>query len=128
MIRNYLTFDKDDKRSLIAFWLSAQEAKCRCDNDTCFFTLVDTKLINSWTNVRAIWAKPLTVNSLFRCIKHNESDEVKGTKHSRHVRGQAIDISTKGMSDSEKESFIELVRDYFDYVQIYESFVHCHNL
>jgi len=81
-------------------------------------------LREQFEKLRLSWGNPLKINSGFRCQKHN--DEVGGVKNSRHAMGMAIDISTKKMNINEKADFLHLANTFFDYVQIYPTFIHMH--
>lgn len=106
--------------------LTLEEFKCRCTNEDCNYTLVSSRVISNFQTLRDLLDRPLTINSGFRCKKHNEA--VGGAKKSKHTMGLAIDISTKGMSETVKFRLIENARLLFDYTQVYIGldFIHCH--
>lgn len=64
---------------------SLKEFQCKC----CGQVQVDKKLVNLLQDMRNIIG-PLTIESGFRCEKHNA--EVNGEKNSAHLRGKAADI------------------------------------
>ncbi|NRA68538.1 MAG: DUF882 domain-containing protein [Pseudobacteriovorax sp.] len=49
---------------------------------------------------------PMIITSGFRSPEHNKA--VGGSKNSRHLVGEAVDISTKGMSAIRKHKLLEL--------------------
>ena len=107
----------------IAYYLNANEFACKCQHESCHYTLVSEELLIAWSGLRAAWGRPLKLNSAFRCAKHN--DEVGGVKDSNHTRGMAIDIDTSEMSHEEYVRFNELAAQEFDYCIAHESFTHC---
>lgn len=58
--------------------------------DLCFFVLEP---------IRTLIDKPIRISSGFRCERLNEA--INGAKTSQHVKGQAADISAKGMTAEE---------------------------
>jgi hypothetical protein len=50
-------------------------------------------------------APELNITSAFRSPEHNA--RVGGARNSRHTRGDALDISTKGMTDAQRTALIE---------------------
>ena len=75
----------------LAFKLTSKEFKCQCTRTTCSIVVMSPALRDSWNISRAQFAKPLKVNSGHRCGPHNE--EVGGIVNSKHLTGEAIDIS-----------------------------------
>jgi uncharacterized protein YcbK (DUF882 family) len=110
----------------IAYKLTNDEFKCQCSNEDCLYSLFTEKLKIAWSLSRATFGKPLTVNSGFRCIPHNRSNEVKGTKRSKHLKGQAIDISHDEFNIMDKSKLREILDRFFDTVIEYKTFYHCH--
>ena len=53
----------------------------------------NVELLVAWECLRKSIGLPITVNSGFRCAKHNK--EVGGTLTSRHLFGQAVDMVCK---------------------------------
>jgi len=77
-----------------------EELSCRhCGTDGCSDEAKD-----SLQELRGRVGRPLRINSAYRCSIHNMS--VGGSRHSRHMVGDAFDISTAGWTDSERELFI----------------------
>jgi uncharacterized protein YcbK (DUF882 family) len=73
--------------------------------------------------VRRDVAHPLMINSGYRCQSHNKNEG--GVDESSHTHGNAIDISFKNLTPLEKEGLITACKTYFDYVKVYDTFVHC---
>lgn len=123
-ILNLIMLPKGHNYSFNAY-LSAHEVDCKCKNNTCHYTLVNPEAIGAFYEVRLEINRPLLINSFYRCQAHNASPSVGGKEHSSHTTGNALDISTRGFSDYEKEKLIELCNEKFDYVKIYDTFIHC---
>ena len=68
---------------------------------------------------RAMGAKPLTINSGFRCNTHNRSIGSKDT--SQHPRGMACDISGK---DKDIEQMANTAANFFNKVIVYVWGIH----
>ena len=64
--------------------------------------------------LREMYGKAITVNSGYRCPKLN--DAVGGAKNSRHMRGEAADIT--GGSKTENKRLFELIRDNLPFDQL----------
>ena len=107
--------------------LSHKEFKCRCERETCHYTLVNRELTDSFETLRQLIDRPLTVNSGYRCAFHNADKKVGGRPTSNHTRGSAIDISLKGFNEKERATIIYHANDLFDYVKVYQAaqFIHC---
>lgn len=110
--------------TMLAHGLNHDEFRCRCTNQDCNHTLVNQTFRDQWEKFRSAWNAPLTVTSGFRCQKHN--DAVGGVSHSRHSMGMAIDVSIEGLSINDRADLIHLARTFFDYVQVYTTFIHMH--
>jgi uncharacterized protein YcbK (DUF882 family) len=68
--------------------------------------------------MRTRWKKPVSIESGYRCKKHNR--DVGGATHSRHLQGDATDIKVKGLSPDEIADNCE----HFDGLGRYNSFTH----
>ena len=123
-ILNLIMLPKGHNYHFNAF-LHSDEVDCRCNRNTCHYTLVNPMLIQYFYEIRLEMTRPLVVTSLFRCQEHNSSDEVGGVPHSSHTTGNAIDISLNGLSGLEKSNLIDLFNDKFIYTKIYRNFIHC---
>ena len=105
--------------------LSVKEFQCKCDRDSCHYTMVASSLLTSYWKVRYAMKMRLHINSGFRCQAHNE--EEGGSDTSSHTTGHAIDISTENSFEEETRKLIELAVEHFDFVKVYPKFIHCHN-
>lgn len=117
----FIQLEKHNKER-ITNHLWSQEVQCKCGYAECrgYHMSLDTILAFEFT--RRDFGKPIKVNSGFRCEKHNK--DVGGVDHSRHVLGQAIDLTPKSKKDLPQLK--EMAKKYFDVVLEYETFVHCH--
>ena len=112
--------DADEK---ICPGLSSKEFKCRCKNDFCTATIISEDLIKAYRKFRKTIGVPLKINSGYRCAAHNKT--VGGVKLSRHVSGEAIDISLKSLSHLEHEEIEWAARvSGFSFIKFYKAFVH----
>lgn len=118
-----MILDKGLNKELCA-GLGSLEFQCKCLRDSCHFSIINEELIDKYEKLRVKIARPLDINSGFRCQAHNLDEKVKGRPKSRHTKGMAIDISTRQMSDEEKSKFIKLCNEIFPFVLVYETFVH----
>jgi uncharacterized protein YcbK (DUF882 family) len=57
--------------------------------------------------LRVKWGKPITITSGYRCPTHNAA--IGGASRSRHMVGDAVDISITGMTGDEKYRFLKLI-------------------
>ena len=59
--------------------------------------MMSKKLLNILDKVREEFGKPITINSGYRTLAHNES--VGGTEKSSHLKGLAVDIACNNSRD-----------------------------
>lgn len=98
---------------------SRDELKCPCCN-ACNMSPI---LLDRLQILRDILDRPMTINSGFRCKKHNT--EINGTFGSQHLLGNAADISIVGWSDLKKNKLYKLVDSLeFHGFGKYPTFVH----
>ncbi len=71
------------------------EFGCKCSYDDCVDIAVDSELVDVVQDVRDHFNKPVTINSSYRCGKHNK--DVGGAPKSQHRLGIAADIVVKGI-------------------------------
>ena len=64
----------------------------------------------------------VVITSGYRCPDHNRS--IGGAKGSQHVKGNAADISTAGLSDNQVEDLKNLALQYFTNAVIGHGFIH----
>jgi len=103
--------------------LHIDEVKCKCKYDTCHYTIVAGETISKFEELREIFGKPIHITSFYRCQKHNE--DVGGVKHSSHTTGLSFDVDTSYMSNLDKEVIINIAKELFDFVKVYNNFIHC---
>ncbi len=79
-----------------------------CKGKSCCFTVkIDAKLVEFLQEIREHFKAPVTINSAYRCTKHNKS--VGGASSSRHVKGQAADIVVEGVKPAEVAKYAESI-------------------
>ena len=81
-----------------------KEFACKCG---CATVKIDEKLINFVQKIRSHFNQPITINSGYRCSKHNKN--VGGASNSKHVYGQAADIIVKNVSPKEVAKYAESI-------------------
>lgn len=86
----------------------------------CSKTPLDIELIGYAQVIRNYFNKPVTINSGYRCPKHNKN--VGGVKNSRHTQGMACDIVVKGIKPIKVAQFAETIG--IRGIGLYDSFVH----
>ena len=75
---------------------SIGEFNCKCGCKMPSEVLVNiTKLANQLQFVRDNLARPITINSAYRCKTHNKS--IGGSVSSQHILGKAVDIVVSGL-------------------------------
>lgn len=99
------SFRKDYKTQLSANFKS-NEFACK-GKGCCSKVLIDEKLVEYLQRIRNHFGKPVTINSAFRCEKHNKA--VGGSSGSYHVKGQAADIVVKGVKPAEVAKYAETI-------------------
>lgn len=78
--------------SLLRPHFSVQELACRC----CGRLWIAPGLLDALEELREAAGSPITVLSGFRCPAHNR--RVGGGPHSRHLTGQAADLTIAGLA------------------------------
>ena len=76
-------------------------------NGCCTTTLIDEQLVQNLQKIRSHFNKPVSISSGYRCASHNKS--VGGATNSRHSKGQAADISIKGIAPAEIAKYAESI-------------------
>ena len=95
---------------------SSREFDCHCNN--CSDTYIDMKHINNLQRLRDILGRRIYINSGFRCRSHNIA--VGGASKSRHMFGDACDISVKGLNPID----VHKVAEFFTGLGLYRTFIH----
>lgn len=86
----------------------------------CSETIIDTKLVEYLQKIRDHFGVAVTINSGYRCEKHNTS--VGGATKSKHKYGQAADIVVKGITPLKVAQYAESIGILG--IGQYPSFVH----
>lgn len=102
MIKKYAKND----RSFVSKNFQVREFSCH-GSGCCGETLVDEKLVEYLQKIREHFGQPVTLNSGYRCAVHNKA--VGGAGGSLHVKGQAADISVKGVAPAEVAKYAESI-------------------
>ena len=95
------------------------EFACRCG---CGFDGVSPALVYALESVREHFNRPVRVLSGCRCEEHNRA--VGGRPSSRHLAGEAADISVDGVPPSQVADYCESVVRSLGGVGRYETFTH----
>lgn len=84
------------------------------------------KLAGQLQILRDYLGRPITVNSAYRCPKHNT--KIGGSKTSQHLLGKAADITVQSLKPIEVFAIIEDLIDFGVMLQgglgLYDTFVH----
>ena len=86
----------------------------------CTKTPLDIELLGYVQVIRNHFNKPVTINSGYRCQKHNKN--VGGAKNSRHTQGMAADVVVKGVKPVKVAQFAETIG--IRGIGLYDTFVH----
>ena len=86
----------------------------------CSKTDIDKKLVEYLQNIRDHFGVAVTINSAYRCEKHNA--KIGGASKSKHKYGQAADISVKGIAPAEVAKYAESIGILG--IGLYPTFVH----
>lgn len=89
-----VTFQRGDKTALTKNF-SLYEFECPCG---CTAQMIDRELVEKMQILRDKLGKKVKVTSGYRCVKHNASKDVGGSKQSRHIYGIAADWRTDNRS------------------------------
>lgn len=77
-----------------------------CKGRGCCSTVkIDKQLVIYVQKIRDHFGKPVTINSGYRCSKHNSA--VGGTSGSKHTKGMAADIVVDGVKPAEVAKYAE---------------------
>lgn len=72
--------------------------------------------------LRTAWGQPLSINSGYRCPELNARPEIKGSKTSQHLRGQAADVACA--TPVNLAALAKRMGLPYDQMIIYPTFVH----
>ena len=95
------------KKSQLSKNFESTEFDCKCKNKTCSTTEIDPKLVEYLQKIRDYFGKAVTINSAYRCDKHNKS--VGGASQSKHKFGQAADIKVSGIKPLKVAQYAEFI-------------------
>lgn len=73
----------------------------------CSTTKIDSKLVAMLQQIRDHFGKPVTINSGYRCAKHNKA--IGGASGSYHVKGMAADIAVEDVAPAEVAKYAESI-------------------
>lgn len=108
----------------IATQLSANftstEFDCKCRNKSCTTTEINLDLVIILQKIRNHFGVPVTINSAYRCKKHNAA--VGGAKDSFHMQGRAADIKVSGANPKTVAQYAESIG--VKGIGLYDNFVH----
>jgi len=91
------------------FNLKEFECKCGCDMPLEVYENV-IKLTGQLQILRDYLGRPITINSAYRCPKHNA--KIGGSKTSQHLLGKAADITIQSLKPIEVFTIIEDLIDF----------------
>ena len=113
-----LSYRKDYKSALSKNF-KVYEFSCK-GKGCCGTVLIDEKLVSFLQKIRNHFGKAVTINSGYRCAKHNKA--VGGSANSYHTKGQAADIVVKGVKPAEVAKYAESIGVLG--IGLYDNFVH----
>lgn len=100
-----------------------EELACPC----CKHIEMNSTFIRNLQKLRDLMNCPLVITSGYRCKNHNKTI---GSKASRHLQGQAVDISTQGWTPYVLHKFLNIATDKNHFyggvtgIGIYKNHVH----
>lgn len=101
-------------------YFELSEFECPC----CKKADMDSVLLGKLDHLRENFGQPLTINSGFRCKKHNAKLK-ESSPNSQHLLGKAADLSIVGMSSEEKHKLVSLAFESgFKGIGIGKTFIH----
>lgn len=99
------TFRKD-YRTQLSKNFKVNEFACK-GKGCCGSVKVDTNLVAYLQQIRDYFGKPVTINSGYRCEKHNKA--VGGASGSKHTLGMAADIVVEGVRPADVAKYCESI-------------------
>lgn len=108
----------------LCYGLNSAEIDCKCLNKSCQHILISDRLLKSYVTLRKLINLPFTINSGYRCPQHNLS--AGGATLSRHMSGEAIDVSSKNILEVFDEEHLKdlITFSEFTFYKFYKTFVH----
>ncbi len=98
-----------------------REFACQDGSDTIF---VSTDLAGVLQKIRTHFGKPVTINSGYRTVAHNQSKQVEGSPTSQHLYGLAADIVVQGVAPKEVARYAETLLGGRGGIGLYDWGVH----
>ncbi len=99
------TYNKTDSKKLSNNFKVSEFA---CKGKGCCSTVkIDSKLVEYLQKIRDHFGVAVTINSAYRCSKHNK--KVGGASGSQHTKGTAADIVVKGIKPAEVAKYAESI-------------------
>lgn len=112
------TYEKNDNRQLSQNFAVSEFA---CHGSGCCDTVqVDEKLVAYLQQIRDYFGKPVTINSGYRCQRHNAA--VGGAIGSYHTKGMAADIRVEGVAPLTVAQYAQRIGVLG--IGLYDDFVH----
>lgn len=108
------------KKTQLSPNFESTEFDCNCKYKTCTTTEIDPKLVEYLQKIRNYFGKAVTINSAYRCDKHNKS--IGGASQSKHKYGQAADIKVSGVKPLKVAQYAEFIG--IKGIGQYSNFVH----
>lgn len=99
------TYSKGSNAALSANF-KVSEFACH-GNGCCSTVMIDDQLVEYVQKIRDHFGTSITITSGYRCATHNKN--VGGATGSRHAKGQAADISVKGVAPAEVAKYAESI-------------------
>lgn len=112
------TYKKGEPVQLSENFVST-EFDCKCKR-YCKSTEIDPELVEHLQKIRDHFGKPVTINSAYRCKKHNAS--VGGAVCSKHLYGMAADIKVEDVEPLKVAQYAESIG--IKGIGLYSKFVH----
>ncbi len=104
-------------------YFQPSEFNCKCGCGT-GADLMDPDMLLMLDKARALAGIPFSINSAYRCPKHNAAEG--GVSGSAHTKGNAVDISCDGSAN--RYAIIKALIDAgFKRIGVAKSFVHADN-
>lgn len=99
------TYNKTGRKKLSENF-KVYEFACK-GKDCCSTIKIDSKLVEYLQNIRDHFGVAVTINSAYRCAKHNKA--VGGASNSQHTKGTAADIVVNGVAPAEVAKYAESI-------------------
>lgn len=97
---------RKDYRTQLSNNFKSNEFACK-GKGCCSSVKIDSKLVDYVQKIRDHFGKPVTINSGYRCAKHNKA--VGGASGSYHTKGMAADIVVKDVKPKEVAKYAESI-------------------